>query len=176
MRHLTAIVTVVLLACLGLAGTANAQAQQPLQLQGTIQAVDCPAQQLTLYTSGGPATLQVTGQTAIFLNGTPTSLCSLQASIGAPATGLVVPSGSEFVLGQIDVGTPQDAAPPAPASVEVPGASSLVGVAFGAFLLGGLVSLIAQSAASSAHQYSAPPRSYRPDSRCPRDARTQWCR
>ncbi len=180
MRHLTAIATVILLACLGLAGTADAQAQQPLQLQGTIQAVDCSTQQLTLYTSGGPATLQATAQTAIYLNGTPASLCSLQGSIGAPATALIVPSGSEFVLGQMDVGVAPTAAAVAPASGESSG-TSLAGVAFGAFLLGGLVSLIAQSAANNSHpQYVAPQHNYGPDyrsnSRCRGEGRTQRCR
>ncbi len=159
MRRLTATVIVILLACLGLADIGNAQVPQALQIQGIIQAVDCQAQQLTLNTSGSTTTFQSTGQTAIFVPGGLTQLCSLQAFIGAPAAVLVTPSDNQFVLTRVDVGAPQAASQPVlqstPATGETPGTSSTAGIILGAILLGGLTYLLLNN--SNANNNSCAP-------------------
>jgi len=145
MRQLTAFVTVVLLACLGFAGIGNAQTQQFVQMQGTIQAVDCQNQQLTLTNSGGTTTFLATSQTAVYLNGTLTQLCALQSYTGAPATVSVTPSDNEFVLGQVNVTAPQAASATAKPSTT----SSVLGIAVGALLLAGIAYLIGHNAANN---------------------------
>ncbi len=178
MRRLTATIIVTLLACLGLADIGNAQVPQALQIQGTIQAVDCQAQQLTLNTSGGTTTLQSTGQTAIFVPGGLTQLCSLQAFIGAPAAVLVTPSDNQFILNRVDVGAPQAASQPAlqaaPATGETPGASSTAGIILGGLLLGGLAYLLLNNSNANNNSY-APAGPHWPDRAC-RDKTRDRCR
>ena len=139
----TALVTMVMVACLGFAGAGYAQTTG-LQIQGTLAGVDCQSQQLTLNTSGGSTTVQSTNQSALYLNGSPIALCSLASYTGAAATATVVPSNSEFVLGQIDV-TAQAAAQPAPATVS--SGSSVLGLAIGALAIGAIAYLIGKNSA-----------------------------
>jgi len=148
MRQLTAFITVVLLTGLGFTGIGNAQTQQVVQMQGTIQAVDCQNQELTLTTSGGATTFAATSQTAVYVNGTPAQLCALQSDIGAPATVSVVPSNSEFVLGQVNVTAPQAAAQPTTATAHS-STSSVLGIAVGALLLAGVAYLIGHNSANN---------------------------
>lgn len=140
MRHVTAIAVSVLLACLALAGTGDAQTAQPIQIQGTISSVDCQTGQVTLSTSGGSDTFQATNQTAAYLNGSPVSFCSLQSDTGDSATAVLVPTGNAFDLTQIDV-TAQAAAPSAP-STSGSILSNPVAIGVGALLLGGLIGYI----------------------------------
>ncbi len=149
MRRVTAVITGLLLACFGFAEAGSAQAQQPLQVQGTLEAANCQAQELTLNTSGGAATFPVTNQTAIYVNGRLTSVCALAPLAGAPVTAYLVPENSQFILGRLDVSAPQGASPPAPAGVAAPPSSSTaVGIALGALVLGGLAYLILHNATS----------------------------
>jgi hypothetical protein len=124
----------VLLACLALAGTGNAQTYQPVQVQGTIQSVDCQNGQVTLATAGGADTFQATNQTVAYVNGASTSFCSLQSYTGASATADLIPTGNAFDLSQIDV-TAQAPAPSTSGSLF----SSPVAIGIGALLLGGLI-------------------------------------
>lgn len=137
MRHVTAIAVSVLLACLALAGTGDAQTAQPIQIQGTISSVDCQTGQVTLSTSGGTDTFQATDQTAAYVNGSPVSFCSLQSDTGDSATAVLVPTGNAFDLTQIDV-TAQAAAPSTSGSL----LSNPVAIGVGALLLGGLIGYI----------------------------------
>jgi hypothetical protein len=123
----------VFLACLALAGTGSAQTAAPLQIQGTIQGVDCQTGAVNLATSSGTLTVQATNDTTASVNGSAVSLCSLESYAGDQATATLYPSNSEFVLSQVAVSAPQAAAP-APASK-----SSAIGVAVGAILLGGII-------------------------------------
>lgn len=137
MRHVTAVAVSVLLACLALAGTGNAQTYQPVQVQGTIQSVDCQNGQVTLATAGGADTFQATNQTVAYVNGASTSFCSLQSYSGASATAVLVPTGNAFDLSQINV-TSQAAAPSTSGSI----LSSPVAIGIGALLLGGLIGYV----------------------------------
>ena len=137
MRQVTAIAVSVLLACLALAGTGDAQTAQTLQVQGTIQSADCQTGQLTLATAGGNDTFQATDQTTAYVNGTAVSFCSLQSYAGDSATAAIVPAGNALDLSQINV-----TAPAAPAPAQSPSGSFLsspVAVGIGALLLGGLI-------------------------------------
>lgn len=140
MRHVTAITVTVLLACLALAGTGNAQTVQPVQIQGTIQSVDCQNGQVTLATAGGNDTFQATDQTAAYINGASASFCSLQSYTGASATAVLIPTGSAFNLSQINV-TAQAAAP-SPSSTPGSILSSPVAIGIGALLLGGIIGYV----------------------------------
>ena len=140
MRHVTAIAVTVLLACLALAGTGDAQTAQPIQIQGTISSVDCQTGRVTLATSGGSDVFQATNQTAAYVNGTPVSFCALQSDTGDSATAVLVPTGNAFDLTQIDV-TAQAAAPSAP-STSGSILSNPVAIGVGALLLGGLIGYI----------------------------------
>lgn len=134
MRHLTAGAVTVLLACLGLAGTVSAQVPQPVQIQGTIQAANCQTGQVTMSTSTGNDTFQVTNQTAAYVNGSAVSVCSLQSYVGDQATAVLIPTGSGFALSQINV-TAQAAPPSSSSSIF----SSPIVIGVGAALLGGII-------------------------------------
>ncbi len=177
MRQLTAVATVVLIACLGLASVGSAQAQQPLQVQGTLEAANCQTQELTVNTPGGTQTFPVTNQTAIYVNGTLTSVCSLQSSAGAPVTLYLVPENSQFVLGRVDVSAAQSASQAQPANVGASsGASTAVGIALGALFLGGLAYVLLHNAGSP----PAPAPAYGPGGwhhQCPNNENPGWrCR
>jgi len=135
MRHVPAMTSralTVLLACLSLAGTGDAQVAQAVQIQGTLQAADCDTGLVTFATASGSNSFQATNQTAVFVNGAAAGFCSLQSYAGDPATAFLIPAGNAFELSQINVTTP-----PAPAPALSPAA---IGV--GALLLGGLVGYI----------------------------------
>jgi len=137
MRHVsatTATVLVVLLACLGLAGTGDAQVAQAVQIQGTLQAVSCDTGLVTLNTASGSNSFQATNETTAFVNGAAADFCSLQSYAGDSATAFLIPTGNAFELSQINV-TP----PPAPAPVSTL-SPAVIGI--GALLLGGVIGYV----------------------------------
>jgi hypothetical protein len=138
MRHVTAVTATtltMLLACLGFAGTGDAQVPQAVQIQGTLQAADCQTGRVTLATNSGNNTFQATNQTAAYVNGGAADFCSLQSYAGDAATAVLIPTGNGFDLSQINVSTPP--APPASGSTLSPAA---IGV--GALVLGGIIGYI----------------------------------
>ena len=124
----------VLLACLGLAGTGDAQAAQAVQIQGTLQAASCDTGLVTFDTASGSNSFQATDQTAAFVNGAAADFCSLQSHAGASATAFLIPAGNAFELSQINVTTP-----PAPALAPT---LSPAAIGIGALLLGGLIGYV----------------------------------
>jgi hypothetical protein len=149
MRHIaamTASVLTVLLVCLGLAGIGNAQVPEPVQIQGTIQSVDCQTGQLTLATSAGNDSFQATDQTAAYVNGNSVSFCSLQSYAGDSATAVLVPTGTAFGLSQVNV--------TAPASTG--SKLSPVAIGIGALLLGGLIGYVVGHRNGQAQVQQAP--------------------
>ena len=137
MRQSTAIIAVVLLACLGLAGTGSAQVPQPVQISGTIQAVNCETGQITMATGSGNDTFQATNQTTAYVNGTAISLCSLRSYVGDQAAAALIPTNNDLVLSQVNVTTAQ-ARPTSSSSI----LSSPVAIGLGALLLGGIIGYI----------------------------------
>ncbi len=142
MRKLTALSLVTLLAVLGLPGTG--QAQSSVQLQGTIQAVDCQAQTVLLSTPGSSNTIAVAPYTAVLVNSTSVPFCTLVQYVGAPASAWLVASGSEFVATRIDVVGRAAVAPVAPAPVTVIEQQPLPieGIVLGTIFVAGLLFLL----------------------------------
>jgi len=137
-----------------------------VQLRGTIQAVDCDAQQLVLAGPSGATVLRSVLATVVRVNGAIASLCALTPFVGSPATVSVLAVGGQFVIAQLDVSAPVGAsAPPqaaayAPSSVPVPTASqppgpapALAGAVLGTVQLGGRVFLLVQAASGVLYRY-----------------------
>jgi hypothetical protein len=108
----------ILLPVVGLSGIA--QAQSPVQIQGTVQAVDCKAHTIILGSPGTSNTVAAAPFTAVLVNSTNVPLCSLQQYIGASATAWLVASGSEFIVTRIDVHVAVAPVPTAPAPTYAP--------------------------------------------------------
>jgi hypothetical protein len=136
MRKAIAIVLGPLLVILGLAGAGLAQSG--VQVQGTIQSVDCQSQTVVLNGSGGSNTLTVGDSTAVLVNSASVPFCTLQQYVGSPATAWLLPTGNEFEVTQIDVTGPASASP----TVSSPSTLELV---LGAIAVAGLGYLIGHS-------------------------------
>jgi hypothetical protein len=116
MRRVMAVVLGLLL--IALATPSVALAQSTVQVQGTIQSVDCGTH--TLFLRGAPGvvnTIPGNSYTAVFVNGAPVPFCTLQQYVGGYAVATVTAAGNELVAGRIDVLL---AAAPAPAPYYYP--------------------------------------------------------
>jgi hypothetical protein len=102
MRRIMAIVLGLLMIALAAPGLALAQGT--IQLQGTIQSVDCGTRTLFLTGAGGVINaVPGTSYTAVFVNGIPVPFCALQQYVGGYAVATVTAAGGELVAGRIDV-------------------------------------------------------------------------
>lgn len=110
MRQITTAVVGALLIALGVSGTALAQ--NVVQIQGTIQSVDCRTNTLVLASGGVVNVVPVTPYTAVFVNAVPVVFCALQQYVGGYAVASVTPVGNQWVAGRIDVAVAM--APPPP--------------------------------------------------------------
>jgi hypothetical protein len=137
MRRATALLLGVLLPLLGLSEIG--QAQSSVQVQGTIQAVDCQAQTLVLSGPGTTNTIATASYTAILVNSTSIPFCDLTQYLGAPATAWLLASGNEFIATRVDV-VGAVAAAPAPAVVADP--LPIAGIVLGTIVVAGLVYLL----------------------------------
>jgi hypothetical protein len=115
MGHAVAIFLATLTALLGLSGVGQAQPPATVQVQGTIHAVDCNANTLTLETPGGSSVYRAAASAAIVVNSAGVSLCALQQHLGAPANVWLTAIGSELVITRIDAVTQTSQHTPAPA-------------------------------------------------------------
>lgn len=158
MRQLTAALAAVLLACLGVASSGDAQSVQPVQIQGTLKAADCRTGQVTMATNAGDDTFQATNQTTAYVNGAAVPLCSLQSYVGDQATAVIMPANNEFVLSQINVTAPQAAA----SSSHSSGLSSPVAIGLGALVLGGIIGYVIGHNSAPAQQPVYYPYGYAP--------------
>ncbi len=100
MRSIAVMILGVLLATLGVPGLGYAQ--DSVQVSGVIQQVDCRAQTVTLSGPAGLKTIVAGPYTAVLVNATAVTFCSLQQYIGASATAWLA-SGNEFAATRIDV-------------------------------------------------------------------------
>lgn len=163
---------IVLVSCLGFAASGDAQSgptQSIVQLQTTVQAVDCDGQQVTLVGPGASSVVQSTLGSVIRVNGADTPLCGLAPFVGAPATAWVMARGGQIVLVRLEVAsTPVPAyppvtppiapaaAPPYPPAAPVPiytPAPSPAAVVLGTVLVGGLVYLLIRAADGTLYRY-----------------------
>jgi hypothetical protein len=141
MRKAVALVLGVLVPLLALAGVGNAQ--PGVQVQGTIQAVDCQAQTLVVATANSTNTIAVAPYTAVLVDSRAVSLCDLQQYIGSPVAVWLVASGNELVATRIDTAAAQATAAPVAAPVEASiDPLPIVGVVLGTILVAGLVYLL----------------------------------
>src|SRR5258708_22957723 len=83
MRRATALLLGFLLSLLGLSSTG--QAQSSLQIQGSIQAVDCEAQTVVLSGPDSSNTIAAAPYTAVLVNSTSVPFCTVGQYVGPPA-------------------------------------------------------------------------------------------
>lgn len=91
-----------------------AQAQSSVQVQGTVQTVDCKAHTVVLNSPGTSNTVAAAPYTAVLVNSTSVPFCSLQQYIGASATAWLVANGNAFIATRIDVNVATASVPAAP--------------------------------------------------------------
>jgi hypothetical protein len=178
----------------------SGQAQTSVEVEGTIQAVDCAAQSVVLSSPGGSNVVNVGPYTAVLVNSTGVSLCALRSYIGAYATAWLIAGENTFTATRIDVyasAAPQPSSPaPVPAYVAVP---SLAGVVLGTIVVAGLVFLLVRGYDGRLYHYpyygpyyrtyyrpayrpyagplvGAPAYHYGPYRHCPDGAWSRWCR
>lgn len=101
MRKSLATVLGVLVGIVGLSGIA--QAQNWIQVQGRVQAVDCGANTLALNAVDGTHTFPMAPNAQVFINSTPAGFCTLGQYIGSFAAVSVTAIGSQMVAGRVDV-------------------------------------------------------------------------
>ena len=139
MRRATALVLGAILPLLGLSGVG--QAQSSLQIQGTIQAVDCQAQTVVLSGPGSANTIAAAPYTAVLVSATSVPFCTLAQYIGAETTVWLVPTGNEFRATRIDVLGPV-AVVPAPPPQVVAAPLPIAEIVLGTIVVAGLVYLL----------------------------------
>src|SRR5579864_625524 len=155
MRRATALLLGTLLPLLGWSGIGDAQSS--VQVQGTIQAVDCQAQTGVLVGPGTWNTIAAAPYTVVLVNSTSIPLCALQQYVGAPATVWLLASGNEFTATRIDVVAQAVAAPLPPASSAYPEVTTplpVVGIVLGTVVVAGLVYLLTRD--DDGHFYRYP--------------------
>jgi hypothetical protein len=102
----------VLTALLGLSDVGQAQPPASVQVQGTIRAVDCNAQAVTLDTGGGSGVYRAAGGASITINSVGAPLCALQQYPGVAATVWLTASGNELVITRLDAAGQAYSSPP----------------------------------------------------------------
>jgi hypothetical protein len=153
MRSVVAIALGLLVPFLGLAGVG--EAQSTIEVQGTIQAVDCDAQTITVNNGGSVNTIAVTPGTAISIDSANVPLCSLQQYIGAPITVWLAANGNDFAAVQIEVSGAAygPASPPPPAPAYGPSPLPIVGVVLGTIVVAGLIFLLVHGPDGGYYRY-----------------------
>src|SRR5579875_2874440 len=153
MRSVVAIALGLLVPFLGLAGVG--EAQSTIEVQGTIQAVDCDAQTNTVDNGGSVNTIAVTPGTAISIDSANVPLCALQQYIGAPITVWLAANGNDFVAAQIEVSGAAygPASPPPPAPAYEPSPLPIVGVVLGTIVVAGLIFLLVHGPDGGYYRY-----------------------
>jgi hypothetical protein len=151
MRNAMAFLLGMLLPILGLADLGLAQSA--VQLQGTIESVDCQSQTVVLTGSSGSNTVAATAATAVLVNSASVPFCALQQYVGAPAAAWVIPDGNEIQVTRIDVAGPATEAP-APAPAATASSPSPLGIVLGALAVGTLGYILGR--ASAVQPYNQP--------------------
>jgi hypothetical protein len=72
-------------------------------VQGTIQAVDCQTNTLTLNAADGSHVFPAAPNTAVFVDSASASFCTLQQYVGSKATVWVTANGNQLIAGRVDV-------------------------------------------------------------------------
>ncbi len=101
MRKSVATVLGMLVGILSVSGIA--QAQNWIQVQGRIQAIDCGANTLVLSAGDGTHVFPMAPNALVSINSAPAGFCTLGQYIGSYATVSVTAIGSQMVVGRVDV-------------------------------------------------------------------------
>jgi hypothetical protein len=115
MKRGAAVLLGVFMVLLGLADVGQAQPPASVQVQGTIRAVDCNAQTVTLDTGGGTRAYRAASGATFYINSASAPLCALQQTVGAPAMVWLTALGNELLITRIDAAAQTYAPPPATA-------------------------------------------------------------
>jgi hypothetical protein len=167
MRTLVPMALVMLVATLTMSGIG--QAQGVTTIQGTIQTVDCQTNALVVKAADGDHVLPAGTQTAVFVNSSPATLCTLQQDIGRDATVSLAPNGNQWVIARVDVtvaATPGPAQAPASTAL-ISGMPKWAEVALAAGLIGGIAYI-----AVNGHQKAVQSEPYH---QCSDGSWGQWC-
>jgi hypothetical protein len=125
MKRSVGVILGVLTVLLSLSDVGQAQPPASVQVQGTIRAVDCYAQTVTLDSDGGTHVYRAAGAASFSINSASAPLCALQQAVGAPATVWLTALGNELLITRVDVAAqtyapPSATAPYAPAATYAP--------------------------------------------------------
>lgn len=150
MRYIVAVALSALLPFLGLNGIGPAQAQTGVEIQGTLEAVDCNQGTVTVDTSQGQTTFIVDANTAAYVDSTNVEFCSLEGYIGAPVTVWLVAYGGEFLATQIEVTGPPAVAP---YTMEAINPLPIWGTVLGTILVAGLLYLLVHEPDNHYYRY-----------------------
>jgi hypothetical protein len=150
MRKVIVLAISVFVPLLGVAGVGYAQSA--VEVQGTIEAVDCQALTVVLSAPTGTNTITAADYTAVLVNSTSVPFCTLEAYIGATATAWLVPNGNQFSVTQINVTGPATVAPPTGVTAEV-SPVPIWGVVLGTIVVAGLVYLLAHGPDGGYYRY-----------------------
>jgi hypothetical protein len=116
------VVTVLCILIITLSMPGVGQAQNWIQIQGTIQAVDCQTNALVLNARDGMHAFPMTPDATVSINSAPASFCTLRQYVGSNATVTVAANGNQLVAGGVNVFVATAPAVPAPvAPPPVPG-------------------------------------------------------
>ncbi len=149
MSRVLALALSVSLALLGAAGVGHAQSA--IEVQGTIEGVDCQTLTVVLSAPTGTNTVTAADYTAVLINSTSVPFCTLEAYIGATATAWLVPNGNQFSVTRIDVSGPATVAP-APVTPEV-SPVPIWGVVLGTIVVAGLIYLLVHGPDGGYYRY-----------------------
>jgi uncharacterized membrane protein YgcG len=79
------------------------QAQSVLQVDGTVQGVDCAGNTLTLAAADGTHTFLASAATSVHVDSTASSVCALSQYIGSHAHVWLTASENQLLAGRVDV-------------------------------------------------------------------------
>ena len=144
-----AIVLCVALPLLGMSGIASAQSSA-VNIQGTIDAVDCQAQTMVIDTENGQQTFATSDNAFTNVDSANLPFCSLEGYIGAPATVWLAPENSQLVVTEVNVTGPVPTAPPAAAGVSP---LPIWGAVLGTVVVAGLLYLVTRGPDGNYYRY-----------------------
>jgi len=134
---------------LGLSGVASAQSA--VNVQGTIAAVDCQRQTMSVETANGRQTFAASGNAFTNVDATNLPFCSLEGYVGAPATvWLALGDNNQLLVTEVNVTGPVATAP---ATTEVVSTLPLWGIVLGTVVDAGLLYLVTRGPDGNYYRY-----------------------
>ena len=148
-RAITAVALSVILPVLGLSGVASAQSA--MNIQGTIDTVNCQDATMVVDTPNGPQTFPASDNAFTNVGAANLPFCSLEGYVGAPATVWLAPdSDNQLVVTEITVTGPVATAPALAAGVSP---LPLWGTVLGTVVDAGLLYLVTRGSDGNYYRY-----------------------